>query len=66
MSRFDFKCCKCGDTVEASMPFARAERGFPCVKCEGIMVRQFSPQGTTFQIRWGKPKVRNKVKKMGA
>jgi len=41
MPTYDFKCNKCGDTVEANMPFARAERGFDCVKCDGRMVRQF-------------------------
>jgi len=33
--------------------------------CGGRMKRQF-PTSATFQIRWGKPKVRAKVKKMGA
>lgn len=44
MPNFNFKCNKCGDTVESvNMPFARAERGFDCVKCKGKMERQFTP-----------------------
>ena len=43
MPNYNFKCEKCGDTVEANMPFVRAERGFPCIKCDGIMKRMFTP-----------------------
>ena len=65
MPRYDFKCNRCGFKEEATMSFEKAEKDYPCPECKGIMERQFSPQGTNFLIRWGKPKVRQKVKKMG-
>ena len=65
--KYDFKCDKCGITEEINCSFDKSEEGFPCRECSyGIMERQFSPDGTVFQIRWGKPKVRQKVKRTGA
>jgi len=63
--RYNFKC-KCGNAIEANVSFEKSEDGIKCSKCGGKMKRQFSPQGVNFQVRWGKPKVRAKVKKMGA
>ena len=62
MPKYDFKCGKVAEITMMTTQFDKAV----CNKCGGIMKRQFSPQGTTFQVRWGKPKVRQKVKRMGA
>jgi len=66
MPRYNFKCIKCGAIEEINCSFEKSEEGFPCRECSyGIMMRQFSPQGIVFLARWGKPKVRQKVKRMG-
>ena len=65
MPKYDFKCELCGLVKEATMLFKDTEAGIQC-ECEGNMERQFSPQGTVFQVRWGKPRVRSKVKRMQA
>lgn len=65
MPRYDFECRRCDRIVERRMSFEESRKGFIC-GCGGIMERIFSPQGITFQVRWGKPKVRQKVKRMGA
>jgi len=65
MAIFDFKCEKCGKVVEIRMSTTQFNETV-CDDCGGIMKKQFSPQGTVFQVRWGKAKVRAKVKKMGA
>ena len=65
--KYDFKCDKCETVEEIICSFERAEEGFPCNECSyGIMERQFPTSGINFQVRWGKPKVRQKVKRMGA
>ena len=65
MPKFDFKCDDCGKVVEILQMTTQFDE-MVCDKCKGRMKKQFSPQGTVFQVRWGKEKVRNKVKKMGA
>lgn len=66
MPRYDFKCRRCGRIREGTMSFEESkQKGLKC-SCDGWMERIFSPQGITFQVRWGKPKVRNKVKRTGA
>jgi len=64
MPKYDFKCEKCGRVAEIRMMTTQFDETV-CGKCGGKMKRQFSPQGTVFQVRWGKPKVRQKVKRMG-
>ena len=67
MAKYDFKCKKCGAVEEKIVSWETSQGLFFCPKCLTLaMERQFSPQGTVFQIRWGKPKVRQKVKRMGA
>ena len=65
MPRYDFECKGCGRIVEIRMTTTQFDEAV-CDKCGGIMKRLFSPQGTVFQIRWGRPSVRKKVRKMGA
>jgi len=65
MPKYDFKCGDCGKVTEEIMMTTEIYQIF-CAECGGVMERQFSPQGTVFQVRWGKPRVRAKVKKMGA
>jgi len=67
MARYDFKCDRCGIVVEGRMSFEQSELGRSCPLCgDGILERIFSPKGVKIQVRWGKPKVRQKVKRMGA
>jgi len=67
MPKYNFKCDRCEIVIEGIMSFEESKLGRSCPKCgDGIMERQFSPQGTVFQVRWGKPKVRQKVKRMQA
>jgi len=61
--KYDYFCEKCGNKEERLVDFYEAIQ--QC-ECGGFMQRQFSPQGTVFLKRWGKPKVRQKVKRMGA
>ena len=63
MPRYDYVCERCKKKEERQVDFYQAVQ--QC-KCGGFMKRQFSPQGTVFLTRWGKPKVRQKVKRMGA
>ena len=66
MPKYDFKCDGCGFVEENIMSFDEAELGYLCEECTvGVMRRQFSPDGTVFQVRWVKPKVKEKMKKMG-
>ena len=62
MPKYDYECEECQNIEERIKSFS--ERQY--CKCGGRMKRLFSPQGTVFQVRWGKPRVRAKVKKMGA
>ena len=64
MPRYDYECEDCKEKEERTVIFWE-ELQF-CKRCGGLMERLFSPQGTTFQVRWGQPKVRRKVKRMGA
>jgi putative FmdB family regulatory protein len=65
MPKYDFECQKCKRVAELYMQTTQSNEA-TCSKCGGKMKKLFSPQGTVFQIRWGKPKIRAKVKKMGA
>ena len=42
MPNYDFKCSLCGKTTERNMSFEKAEEGFACHNCNGLMERQFS------------------------
>lgn len=64
MPKYDFKCIKCEKVEERSC--LTEDVGDQRCECEGKMIVLFSPQGISFQVRWGKPKVRQKVKRMGA
>lgn len=63
MAKYDFRCEKCGKIVEIYMNVTQFDK-LEC-ECGGMMKRQF-PTGVNYQIRWGKPKVRAKVRRMGA
>lgn len=64
MPKYDFECVRCLKKEERNVLYEKRDHQF--CKCGGKMNRLFSPQGTVFQVRWGKPKVRDKVRKMGA
>jgi len=67
MPKYDFKCQGCGEVKEKIVSWTESEKRFFCERCGTLSVRRiFSPQGIVFQVRWGKPRVRAKVKKMGA
>ena len=65
MPKYDYKCKMCGLVEEAIVPSYKSRKVVRCTRCDDKMERLFSPKGTSFQIRWGKPKIRAKVKKMG-
>jgi len=62
--KYDFICQKCGKIAEIYLGVTEFDEAV-CNECGGTMHRQF-PTSVTFQVRWGKPKVRAKVKRMGA
>jgi len=63
MPKYDFKCDKCGKIAEIYMNVTQFDE--TVCECGGKMKRQF-PTSAKFQVRWGKAKVRAKVKRMGA
>ena len=66
MPRYNYECEECGFIEEKNVFSSDSKETIFCKKCGGKMKRLFSPQGQNFLIRWGKPKVRQKVKRMGA
>jgi len=62
MPRYDYFCKYCNNKEERLVDFYEAVQ--QC-KCGGFMERLFSPGGINFQVKWVKPKVKKKMKKMG-
>ena len=63
MPKYDFECKTCGNKKEIYMNTTQFDE-LICECCGGRMKRQF-PTSVSFQIRWVKPKVKEKMKKMG-
>ena len=64
MPKYDFECQQCGKIAEIYMNVTQFDKAM-CDECGGIMKRQF-PTSVNFQVRWGRPAVRKRVRKMGA
>lgn len=64
MAIFQFYCNMCGQELESRGTYKETENT-ECPLCKAKMVRLFKPGDTSFQIRWGKPKVRARAKRMG-
>lgn len=63
MPKYDFKCVKCQKVEERIVLYKETDKQI--CNCGGRMRVLFN-MSVSFQVRWGKPKVRQKVKRMGA